>query len=163
MHSMKRFHFRLDVLLDIKKRAEEEIKKELAKKNGEILASRREREILSRRLETFYIEEKKQRLRVLDLLALRFSISYRSQLQKEITNKDRCIDGFMSELEQVRVRLAQATKERRILEILKEKRLARWKKEYKKEEQENIDDVSQKGYVRRLHAAAAASVDRQTG
>ena len=159
---MKRFHFRLDVLLDIKKRAEEEIKKELAKKNGEILASRREREELVRRLETFFIEEKQQRLRILDLLALKFSISYRSHLQKDIAHKDRCIEGLVGELENVRVRLAQATKERRVLEILKEKRLARWKKEYKKEEQEYIDDVSQKGYIRRLHAASA-SLDRQTG
>ena len=159
---MKRFHFRLDVLLDIKKRAEEEIKKELAKKNGEILASRRERGELVRRLETFFIEEKQQRLRILDLLALKFSISYRSQLQKEIAHKDRCIEGLISELEQVRVRLAQATKERRVLEILKEKRLVRWKKEYKKEEQEFVDDVSQKSYIRRLYAVSA-SIDRQSG
>ena len=161
---MKRFNFRLDVLLDIKKRAEEEIKRELARKNGEILLSRQEREELSRTLDAFFIEEKKQRLRILDLLALKFSISYRSQLQKEIVHKDRFIEGLVGELENVRVRLAQATKECRVLEILKGKRLARWKKEYKKEEQEFIDDVSQKGYVRRLHAAAeSASVDRQTG
>jgi flagellar protein FliJ len=157
---MKRFQFRLDVLLDIRKRAEEEVKKELAKKNGEIHAARRDREEIAGRLEAFFVEEKQQRLRILDLLALKFSVSYRSRLQKEILGKDRSIDGLAAELGAVRVRLAQATKDRRVLEILKEKRLARWKKEYKKEEQEYIDDVSQKGYVRRLHAV---SHDRQTG
>jgi flagellar FliJ protein len=157
---MRRFHFKLDVMLDIKKRAEDEVKKELAKKNGEIFATRQEREELAARLKSFFVDEKQQRLRVLDLLALRFSIVYRGQLQKEIAQKEHRITGLVSELEQLRVRLAQARKECRVLEILKEKKFARWKKEYKKEEQEYIDDVSQKGYIRHLQAV---SHDRQTG
>jgi flagellar FliJ protein len=157
---MKRFHFRLGVMLDIKKRVEDGIKKELAAKNREILASRQLREELARRLDSFFIEEKKQRLRILDLQALRFSITYRSQLQKEIAGTEGRITGLVSDLEQLRVRLAQARKECRVLEILREKKFSAWKKEYKKEEQEYIDDVSQKGYVRRLHAA---SRERQTG
>jgi flagellar export protein FliJ len=75
-------------------------------------------------------------------------------------HKERRIEALVAELEQLRVRLAHARKECRVLEILKEKKFALWKKEYKKEEQEFIDDVSQKGYVRRLHAA---SYERQTG
>jgi flagellar FliJ protein len=154
---MKRFHFRLDVLLDIKKRAEEEIKKELGAKNAEILASRRDRESLAATLESFFIEEKKTRLRVLDLPSLRRSISYRGQLQKEIKDKDLCIAGLSVDLEHIRERLMKARKETRVLELLKEKKLARWKKEYKKEEQKFVDDVSQTSYVRRLNAASASA------
>jgi flagellar FliJ protein len=164
MQSMKRFRFRLEALLDIKKRAEEEVKKELAGKNNEIQTARRQRGELAARLESFYADEKQQRLRVLNLLALRFSISYRGQLQKEIVDKDRCLANLASELDQLRVKLTQARKECKVLEMLREKKLAHWKKERGKEEQEYIDDVSQKGYVRRLHAVSRdADTVRQTG
>jgi flagellar FliJ protein len=151
---MKRFHFKLDVMLDLKKRAEEEVKKELARKNGEIISCRREREDIASRLKSLFIEEKKQRLLVLDLRALKFSIAFRAQLQREIVCKEQCIKGLLAEREQLRLRLTQARKETRVLEILKEKKFSQWKKEYKMEEQEFIDDVSQKGYVRRLTASS---------
>jgi flagellar protein FliJ len=157
---MRRFHFKLGVLLDLKKRAEDEIKKDIARKNGEIFVSRRERVKLAERLDSFFVDEKEKRLRVLDLLSLRLSVVYRGQIQREIAQMDRRIESLAAELGQLRVRLAQARKECRVLEILKEKKLARWKKEYKKEEQVFIDDVSQKGYIRRLRAA---SIDRQAG
>jgi flagellar export protein FliJ len=151
---MRRFHFKLGVLLDLKKRAEDEVKKDIARKNGEILVSRKERGELAGRLEAFFVEEKKQRLSVLDLLSLRLSIVYRGQIQKEIAQADKRIESLTAELGQLRVRLALARKECRVLEILREKKLARWKKEYKKEEQVFIDDVSQKGYIRRQRAAS---------
>ena len=153
---MKRFHFRLDALLDMKKRAEEDVKKELAKKNAEIASARKEREDIGARLSVFLVEEKEQRLRVLDLLALRFSISYRGHLQREMADRDRLLEKLAAEAERIRLRLVAARKETRVLELLREKRLARWKKEYRKEEREYLDDVSQKGYVRRLGAGRGA-------
>jgi flagellar protein FliJ len=157
---MKRFRFRLDALLDIKIRAEEEIKKELAKKNGELLKTRREIQEINGRLESFFSEEKKQRLRTLDLLALRFSISYSRQLQKDIVFRQKVMDGIMEDIEQLRIRFAKARKECRILEILKEKKLGRWKKEYRMEEQKFTDDISQKGYIRKLQHTADRSGSR---
>jgi flagellar FliJ protein len=151
---MKRFHFKLDVLLDLKRRAEEEVKKDLARKNGEIVSCRRERADLASRLTSLFAEEKQQRLTTLDLRALKFSIAYRSQLQKEIVRKEQCLSGLLAEREQLRLLLAHARKETRVLEILKEKKFSQWKKEYKMEEQEFVDDVSQKGYVRRLNATS---------
>jgi flagellar FliJ protein len=151
---MRRFHFKLGVVLDLKKRAEDEVKKDIARKNGEILVSRKERGELAGRLEAFFVQEKKQRQSVLDLLSLRLSIVYRGQIQKEIAQADKRIESLTAELGQLRVKLAQARKECRVLEILREKKLALWKKEYKKEEQVFIDDVSQKGYIRRQRAAS---------
>jgi flagellar export protein FliJ len=142
-------------MLDLKKRAEDEIKKEVARKNGQIIVGRREHEELLAQLKAFFIEEKQQRLRLLDLLKIRYSLAFRGQLQKDIVQKEKSIQVLIAELDKLRVRLAQARKECRVLEILKEKKFSRWKKEYKKEEQEFIDDVSQKGYVRRLHSAEA--------
>jgi len=153
---MKRFHFKLQALLEIKKRAEDEIKKKLGAKNREILASRQDRLDVQKKLESFFVEEKQQRLRVLDLLALRLSISYRSHLQNEINKKEQIINTLMKEQDQLRQKLAFARKQSRVLEILKEKKLLEWKKEYHLEEQEFVDDVSQKGFIRRMHAGKEA-------
>ncbi len=150
---MKRFQFKLQALLEIKKRAEDDIKKKLGAKNREILSSRQERVDLGKKLESFFVEEKQQRLRVLDLLSLRFSISYRSHLQKEIIKKEQDIRALMLEQEQLRGKLAFARKQSRVLELLKEKKLLEWKKEYQLEEREFADDISQKGFIRRMHAA----------
>jgi flagellar FliJ protein len=153
---MKRFRFRLESLLEIKKRAEEEIKKKLALKNAEILNAKRDQQELETRLASFFAEEKLQRLRVLDPVTLRFSISYRTQLQKDIGQKKQQVEKLSAEKENIRVLLTEAKKETRVLEILKEKKLAQWKKEYKMEEQEFVDDVSQKGHIRKMRAASAA-------
>jgi flagellar FliJ protein len=153
---MKRFRFRLESILDIRNRAEEEIKKELAKKNGEIIAARRRHEGMCRALESFFAEEKEHRLRVLDLMALRLSVSYHQQLKSDAEEALRAVQQLGKEKDAIRQRLAQARKETRVLEILKEKRLSEWKKEYKAEEQKFVDDVSQKGYIRRIRTASRA-------
>jgi flagellar FliJ protein len=150
---MKRFNFRLESLLEIRKRAEEEIKKDLAKKNNEILLARRDQKDLVGRLESFFIDEKKQRMKVLDLLALRTSISYRRQIEKDIGQKFRRIEELSAEKDRIMELLIKARKESKVLELLKDKKLAEWKKEYKMEEQKFIDDVSQKAYIRKTTEA----------
>jgi flagellar FliJ protein len=146
---MKRFTFRLESLLEIKRRNEEEVKRSLARKNGEILSSRQELNKLDKQLLELFMEEKKQRVDILDLAALRFSLSYRVQLQKDLALKRRQIQGLESDAEKLRNLLVKARKETRILELLKEKRLGQWKKEYRAEERAFVDDVSQKSHIRK--------------
>jgi flagellar export protein FliJ len=50
--------------------------------------------------------------------------------------------------------LTEAKKECKALEILKDKKLLEWKREYKLEEQEFSDDVSQKGFIRKARLAS---------
>ncbi len=153
---MKRFRFRLESLLDIKKRAEEEIKKDLARKNGEIAAARaRHQEILGA-LDSILFQEKQQRQSIIDLLAVRVSLAYRAQLKKDAVIAFQTIDGLEAQRETIRVKLTEARKATRVLEILKENKFAQWRKELSREEQKFSDDVSQKGYIRKIRIAQHA-------
>ncbi len=151
---MKRFRFRLESLLAMKTRVEEEVKKELAKKNAEILAARRDQQDILGKIDYSVAEEKRQRLRSLDLRAVRLAVVYRDQLKRDSKIAQRRVDDLVQEKDRIRLRLAQARKESRVLEILKDKRHAEWKKEYKTEERNFNDDVSQTGYIRTLHLDA---------
>ena len=147
---MKRFRFRLESLLDIKRRAEEEIKKELGAKNAEIASSQRDEQTFVNQLQVFYADEKEQRQRVLDLQALRTSISYRTHLPKDIFNTKQTILKLNQDLDAIRARLTKAKKQTRVLEMLREKRFAQWKKERARIEQKFTDDLSQTAYARQL-------------
>jgi flagellar FliJ protein len=150
---MQRFRFRLESILDIKKRVEEEIKKELSRKNGEIVAARRRHDEIIATLDRLLTEEKHQRNSIINLLAVRMSLSYHLQLKKDAGNALSAIENLERERETIRVRLTTARKETRVLEILREKKYAQWLKEFRTEEQKFADDVSQKGYIRKMQTA----------
>jgi flagellar FliJ protein len=154
---MKRFSFRLQVLLDIKKRAEDDIKKELAQKNRDILYAQKEQQCTMENLEQFISVEKKKRVDSCDVRSLRNSISYRAKLQRDIMQKGNQIENFVAEAGRITMLLIQARKESRILEILKEKKFGQWKKDNAAEEQISQDDVSQKMFMLNRRNAARHS------
>jgi flagellar protein FliJ len=150
---MKRFSFRLQTLLDLKKRKEEEIKLALAEKNGKIVKAFRRMEEHRLELARFQITEKKQRMSVPSAQYLRLSVTYRFKLQHDIMSDQSLIMKLRKEAQEIMLALTEAKKECRALEILKEKKYAQWKLDGKREEQEFIDDISQKGHVRKRNAA----------
>jgi len=150
---MQRFRFRLESILDIKKRVEEEIKKELSRKNGEIAIARRRHGEIIATMDSLLSEEKLQRNSRISLLAVRASLSYHIYLKKDAGDALLAIENLERERETIRVRLTMARKETRVLEILREKKYAQWLKEFRTEEQKFADDVSQKGYIRKMLSA----------
>ena len=86
---------------------------------------------------------------------MRQTVVYRSKLKIDLVNKGNKIQQLRREAEAIQKRLTQATKERRAIEIIGEHRFADWKREYLRQEQNFNDDVSQQGYIRKMHAAAA--------
>ncbi|HAJ79834.1 MAG TPA: hypothetical protein DCO75_08685 [Fibrobacteres bacterium] len=61
------------------------------------------------------------------------------------------------EAREIILSLTEAKKESRALEILKEKKYLQWKLEGKREEQEFVDDISQKEYIRKGKTAQVDS------
>jgi flagellar protein FliJ len=141
---MKRFHFRLQTLLDIKKRNEKELARILAKKNNETLLSKKQLQQCRDSLVEFQASEKRQRAVSLDPLLLKMSVSYRYQLQHDIDDKIRRIAGLKQEVQTITQSLIDAKKQTRALEIIMEKKLEQWKKEYQREDRKFIDDISQR-------------------
>jgi flagellar protein FliJ len=146
---MKRYHFRLDTLLELRKRREDEIKQQLGKKNREILAVRKELSAINLELKSLQDSEKKTRNTVKSALLLRYSVTYRFKLKEDIVKKTRLIDELSVQAEGIREKLVRAKQQRRAIEIVKEKKLAEWKKEYSLREQKFIDDISQQGFIRK--------------
>ena len=153
---MKRFRFRLQTLLDMKQRREDELARKVAEKNDEII--RADKDLLKGRdrLARFQAEEKKQRAVALSPLLLRLSVLHRHNLQRDIEDQGRRIAGLKQELEAAVRSLTEAKKERRALEILRDKKREQWKLDYMQEERKFTDDVSQKGFIRKAKAAAKA-------
>jgi flagellar FliJ protein len=151
---MKRFRYRLQTLLDIKKRKEEEIKRKLAEKNNQVLRAQRQLKEFNEQLAEFQASEKKQRMRAASVSALRASVVYRYKLQADIAGKGKEIVQCKQDAQAIVKLLTEAKKECKALEILRDKKLAEWKREYKLEEQEFTDDVSQKGFIRKTRIAA---------
>lgn len=146
---MKRYHFRLETLLELRKRKEDEIKLELGKKNQEILAARHDLAGINDELKTLQASEKKTRTTVRSALVLRYSVTYRFKLKEDIFKKVRLIDEFGAQAEGIRKKLVRAKQQRRALEIVKERQVAEWKKENLSREQKFIDDISQQGFIRK--------------
>ena len=152
---MKRFSFRLQTLLTMKERREKELARNVAEKNNEIIRTVKSLQEGRDRLAEFQEEEKRQRTAALSAVLLRLSVVHRHALQRDIEDKGRRIAGLKQELQAAIESLTNAKKETRALEILRDNKLAQWKRDYAREEQEFTDDVSQKGYIRAARTAGA--------
>lgn len=152
---MKRFKFPLEVLLRLRKRKEDVIKRELADKNRQILQAQGEITELERKLRELQQMQKQERAASgTDILSLRHSVAYRHKLKTDLLQKGNELIALRHALEAIRRRLVQATKEKRALEIVREKRFAEWRSEYNAEQQEFIDDISQKQYIQKKRQQA---------
>lgn len=151
---MRRFHFRLETLLSLRKRKEDEVKQELGKKNHEILAARQELAALTGALAGLQATEKKRRVSGASAVELRYSVAYRFKLTGDILEKGRAVDDLQAQALAIRKKLVKAKQDRRAIEIVRERQWNEWHKEYRTREQGFSDDVSQQGYIRRTGAAA---------
>lgn len=155
---MKKFVFPLQTLLEIRSRIEESVKNELAKKNKEIFHAQEDLAGIKNKLAFLNKEQKKQRSERADIVSMRHSVTYRHKLTGDMVKKGEEIAGLRQEAEIVKKRLIKAKKEKRAIELVREKRFNEWKKQLKAEEQEFIDDISQKEYIRKKNSAARSSV-----
>jgi flagellar FliJ protein len=143
---MQRFRFTLETLLELRRRKEDAVKLELARKQGEVGIAQGQLDALARAWDAL------QRV-----VLMRHAVAFRHKLKLDMLAKGRQIDELKAEAERIRKRLVKATQEVRALELLRERRFAEWRKEYRAEEQGFIDDVSQQGYIRKKKNVASRS------
>lgn len=139
---MKRFVFRLDTLLDLRKQQEEQVKLQLAGKNREIISKNHEIGDLHESLKELQTSEKVRRAGDTSVMILRYGIAYRHKLKADILSAGRQIDDLRAESEEIRQKLVGATKARRALELVRDKRFAEWKHTCQHAEQQFIDEVA---------------------
>ncbi|MFW6245171.1 MAG: hypothetical protein ACOC36_04715, partial [Fibrobacterota bacterium] len=86
---MKKFEFSLEALLEVKKRAEEEIKLRLGELNRQAEEVRKSINQVQDRLKEFQAGEKEMRRGGEDIASLRCSVAYRHSLKLELLNEGR--------------------------------------------------------------------------
>jgi len=146
---VKKFTFKLDTLLRVKRNKEDEIKRRLAIKNREAEAVREAIEAAQAELKNFQKNVKVNRTQGGESVAdLRQSVSYRNALKLKLLKAGQQLDNVMVEAYGINQELIKAAQERRAVEIIREKRYNEWKKENAAAEQKFIDDLSQQMYVR---------------
>ncbi|MDR3012344.1 MAG: flagellar export protein FliJ [Chitinispirillales bacterium] len=145
----KKFTFRLETLLTVKKNKEELIKQRLAEKNREAETVRQEISHAQDQLKNFLVSEKTKRSGGdEDVAGMRQSVAHRNALKLELLKAGQKLDGVMVAIYGINQELIKASQERRAVEIIKENRYEEWKRENNAAEQKFIDDLSQQRFIR---------------
>lgn len=146
---MKRFRFNLQALLDMKDRAEDQCKQDLARVNRKLF----EEEAVLGRIETEWNnlqqEELDRRAKGISRpIGMGRAVEYRLWLQDQAIQQDLIIQRVKAEQEAKRQALVKATQEKKAIENIRERRFQEWRRSYLREEAKTLDDICQIQYVR---------------
>lgn len=147
---MAAFKFRLQKVLDYKQQVEDTKKQELFRlmkifhEEEKVLIKLHE--LLLKKLSEF--EEKQQG--ELDILELLFYSGYISRLNGEIEQQREKLKQLALQIEQKRGEVIAASKERRIMEKLREKKYKEFMKEESRREQKFLDEIGNNAFVRNM-------------
>ena len=151
---MKKYHFTLDPLLQVRKRKEDAVKLELGKKNREILVAQQQMTDLHDNLAAMQASEKERRTKGdVDVAAMRHSVNYRNKVKLDMISKGAEIKELHEHASTIQLRLTECAKERRAIEIIGEHRHDEWKKQRGRSERTFVDEVSTQGFIRKKRDA----------
>ncbi len=148
---MKKFQFRLQKLLDVRTAAERLIQNELAVVVGEqnALKSKQQEflEKLNKEKSKLHENIKDNALSVDDMLAFQKFSKFTDVL---VAGTERDIEKLQPKVNEIRGRLVEAVREKKIVEKLKERKLEKWEYEYNKMMEKEADEINQKSYSKRI-------------
>ncbi|HNX25483.1 MAG TPA: flagellar export protein FliJ [Spirochaetota bacterium] len=148
---MKKFRFTLQRLLDIREARETEIKNELMKvlslQNKERILQEELRSKISR-YEIQYSERiKKGFFSAEEVMSM---MRYTDVARKAIIEAERRIEDLQPEVDRIRERLVAASREKKIVEKLKERKFEEYEYEFNREMSKENDDMNQKLYHKKI-------------
>jgi flagellar FliJ protein len=156
----KRFLFRLEQVLNLRKQVEETRVRELAQAKGRLLqieeALREHGDVEADFLDSYSEFEKSGNFNADQVMSFCEYKDWLLQKEKEYKRREQ---EWIKEVDRRRVIAVKASRERRLLEILKEKRLRSHKNEVLQEEQKFLDEVSSIAFVRRDRAEKTLGAD----
>jgi len=144
---MKKFQFRLQTLLDIRISKEHAIKAELAmliaKQNEEIAMQEEYR----KKIKEYYNKlSKKMRDGTFSYNEALMCERFAYNAQKAIDLSKKRVEQMQPEIDRVRQKLMQASKERKVVERLKEKKYEEYMYQFNREMGKELDDLNQRIY-----------------
>lgn len=144
---MKQFEFKLQKVMETTKTREELRKRELAKalvvfaQNESLLEAMLER--LEEQIEEYNTRKLKPSMTASDLI--NFS-HYTEKLLTDIQHQKKTIEDLAEKVRQHREKLIEITKDKKILERLKERRYEEYRKKLRSMEQKFMDELSIRAY-----------------
>jgi flagellar FliJ protein len=151
----KRFTFRLEAVLRLRRMAEDDCRRQVASKLREIarVTSDMRRLDEQHRWEISRTRENQQ-LTSMDVLAVRRCRSYMGYLHRRQRECEGQVRGLRRELEEDQRALAHASKEVKVLEQLRDRQWARHRDAERRAERNQEDEVAQLAFLRAGAAGA---------
>jgi flagellar protein FliJ len=149
---VKRFAFRLENILRIRKKLEEAAQRNFARSLGELLDASAKLENAAERLRTF-IKEHRVEGGVFTAAEFVMIDNYIALVKKKIQALRAVKDEKEREMNRLLLILKEAKKARKLMENLKERKLERYREELNREETMELDDVTQKMGLNRENLA----------
>mgnify|MGYP002479885693 CR=1 FL=1 len=139
---MKNYKYKMDKVLEYRENIEKVKVEDYAKINYKLM---KEQEHLSKLQEEF--EEKKKKS-ASDIYGMKMNFLYKEKLKAELDAQVHRVDEISEKAHTARGILIEARKDRKIMEMLKEKDHENFKKEVLAEEQKELDDLSVMRFVK---------------
>lgn len=145
---MKKFKFRLENVLALRIRIEQDKKRELALVNKELVEATHKIGLFKGVVNKTSLKMKEKTQATVDVAQVMFFNSYILQLKQLIQFQYDKVVEINNRLNEKRAILSEATKNRKIIEKLKEKQYDIFIKDAERQEQLFIDDIAISKYIR---------------
>ncbi|HPJ38255.1 MAG TPA: flagellar export protein FliJ [Spirochaetota bacterium] len=148
---MKKFQFKLQKLLDIREAREKEVKNELAAllniQNAERMKQEEYRRKMAEERAKFTVKLKSGKFSYAESMMFERFVEFANKVIDAAQDR---IDSMEGEISRVRVKLVEASREKKVVERLKERQWEEYQYEVNREIAKENDDANQKLYVRKL-------------
>lgn len=142
------FNFKLEKVLDYRENIEKKNKEEFSQKLA--IYNREKEEVEKLTLKKQIIQSKEYTKNLKTANDLRIYQRYLIYIEKSIEEKMMDLEEAEKELEKSRLNLIKSTKDKKIIEILKENAFEDYLSEENRIEQKNLDDIALRGYIESL-------------
>ncbi|MBC03958.1 MAG: flagellar export protein FliJ [Phycisphaerae bacterium] len=152
---MARFRFQLQALLDARKRAEDVRRREVAELEGE--RNRLENDLRRRQASIVNAREEARDGLVGEVRPhlLRAAANASMSLMRDAQRSVLELAGLHRRLDAARAVLAEASRDRRAIELVRERRYEAWKMEIERREQSALDEIATNAGARRAREREA--------
>lgn len=140
---MAQFQFSLEAVLEQRQRVEDERQRDLAKVRQQMREAQDELRQLDQALQATLADVRSNRL--VGQIDLNFLAAYRryaAAVQRKGTQMAQKMALIQREIDRAQAALAEASKQRKIIEKLREKQEAKWKLEQSRKETAQLDEAS---------------------
>lgn len=142
---MARFRFRLEPVLNYRSALEEKAKEELA---GSLARYQREKQVLEQLEEDLSAHTRPVACGKVDLTQLTMLESYQRYLEMQLEKQAARVRAAEETVAKCRRKLEQKMRERKVVEVLKDKQYHEFLYQEEREEQKFLDDIATVRFVR---------------